>query len=54
MLNFFAYFSQDFRDFESSYLWNGNRYQQMVKSFLFGFQRSFILANKKIIKNFDE
>ena len=23
--------SQDFRDFESSYLWNGSRYQQMVK-----------------------
>ena len=33
----FRIFSQDFRDFESSYLWNENRYQQTVKSFLFGF-----------------
>ena len=46
-------FSQDFGDFDSSYLWNGSRYQQMVKSFLLGFELSFILANKKIIKNFD-
>ena len=51
MLNFlFAFFSQDFRDFESSYLWNGSRYQQTVKSFLFGFQRSFILVIKKSSK----
>ena len=53
MLNFLVTFFQDFRDYESSYLWNGNRYQQMVKSFLFDVWRSFILANKKIIKNFD-
>ena len=31
----FRIFSQDFLDFESSYLWNGSRYQQTVKSFLF-------------------
>ena len=30
-----------------------SRYQQTVKSFLFSFQRSLILANKKITKNFD-
>ena len=29
----FRIFSQDFRDFESSYLWKGNRYQQTVKAF---------------------
>ena len=45
---FFSHFSQDFQDFGRSYLWNGNRYQQTVKSFLFGFQWSFILANKKL------
>ena len=46
----FCIFSQDFQDFESSYLWNGNRYQQTVKSFLFGFQPSFILASKNYQK----
>ena len=52
MLNFhFALFSQDFQDFGSSYLCNGNRYQQTVESFLFGFQWSFILANKKSYLN---
>ena len=44
--------SQDFQDFESLYLWNRNRYQQMVESFLFGFQQSFILANKKNYQKF--
>ena len=53
MLNFrFAFFSQEFRDFESLYLWNGSSYQQTVKSFLFGFQRSFILANKRNCQKF--
>ena len=39
---YFATFSQDFGDFESSYLWNGSRDQQMVKSILLGFQWSFM------------
>ena len=47
----FAFFPQDcYKGFESSYLWNGKRYQQRVKSFPFGFQRYFILANKKLSK----
>ena len=49
MLNFlFRIFPQDFWDFESSYLWNGNRYQLTVKNLLLGFQWFFILANKKL------
>ena len=31
----FRIVSQDFPDFESSYLWNGNRYQQTVKTLVF-------------------
>ena len=53
LLNFLFAFYQDFRDFENSYLWKTNRYQQTVKSFLFGLQRSSMSTNKKIIKNFD-
>ena len=45
-----CFFPQDFRDFESSYRWNGNRYQQAAKKLFFGFWRSFILANKKLSK----
>ena len=54
MLNFLvAFFLKIFETLKAHYLWNGNRYQQTVKSFLFGFERSFILGNKKIAKNFD-
>ena len=43
--------SQYFRDFERYH--NGNRYEERGKSFLFGLWRSFILGNKKIMKNVD-
>ena len=53
MLNFlFAFFLKIYETLEP-HIWNGNRYQQMVKSFLFGFQRSFVLAINKVIKTFD-
>ena len=33
LLIFFSHFSQDFPEFESSNFWNGNIYEQTVKSF---------------------
>ena len=38
---------QNSRDFESSYLLNGSRHWQTVKSLLLSFKQSFTLANKK-------
>ena len=50
-LNFpFAVFFQDFRDFESSYLWNRNGYQQTVDSFSLSFQPSFNLLSGGLSK----